>query len=206
MKRASLVIFLFSLFLLVIVGGVGATALTSTISMDNGYEAYLSTDDTLQGTQFASYNNWNTAHTATTTLLAGTDYYLHVYGYDEGGIAGFLGEFSLSGSDHTFSNDSTSLLTNTTYWSGNNTGWTDSMTTLTDLGQNGVDPWFDNYAPAIDSSARWIWAGDAEDNNIAYFTTTISAAATPVPEPSTFLLLGSGLAGLGLYARKRKKA
>lgn len=29
---------------------------------------------------------------------------------------------------------------------------------------------------------------------------------SPVPEPSTFLLLGSGLAGLGFYARKRKKA
>lgn len=28
----------------------------------------------------------------------------------------------------------------------------------------------------------------------------------PVPEPSTFLLLGSGLAGLGFYTRKRKKA
>ncbi len=36
-------------------------------------------------------------------------------------------------------------------------------------------------------------------------TSQFDAGSTPVPEPSTILLLGSGLLGLGLYGRKRKK-
>lgn len=39
-----------------------------------------------------------------------------------------------------------------------------------------------------------------------YRTYSVAADAVPTPEPSTLLLLGGGLAGLGLYTRKRKKA
>ncbi len=46
------------------------------------------------------------------------------------------------------------------------------------------------------------------EGEVDYFGGTIKATVTnnPVPEPSTILLLGSGLLGLGWYGRKRKKA
>lgn len=179
-----------------------ATTLTANISMDNGYQIFLATEEAVVGDLFGAHNNWYTTYTDTATLLAGTNYFLHVYGYDQGGIAGFLGQFSLSGTDHRFANDLTTLLTNTVDWSGNNTGWGDVMGSLTALGTNGVSPW--GTRPGIDAAATWIWAGDANANNAAYFSTVIYAtAAAPVPEPGTFLLVGGGLLGLA-FCRRRK--
>lgn len=47
------------------------------------------------------------------------------------------------------------------------------------------------------------------EKNIAYpriGSWLVTVESAPVPEPSTILLLGSGLAGLAWYGRKRKKA
>lgn len=180
-----------------------ATELTGSLSVDNGFRMYISTSDAATGTQFGASNDWATTYTSSTTLNAGTDYYLHVYGYDEGGIAGFLGQFSLTGTDHAFANSATSLSTNTTDWFGNMTGFGAPYTDLTNLGQNGAWPW--GPRPGIDAAATWIWSGDAYSNDDAYFSTKISATSgADVPEPASAALLGLGLLAAAAVRRTSK--
>lgn len=185
-------------------GLANATVLTSSINMDNGFTAFISTSDSLAGTPFSAGGDWTTTITNTTTLTAGVDYYLHVFGYDQGGPAAFLGLFTLSGSDHAFSNNSTTLLTNTTDWKGNTTGFTGTYGAVTSYGTNGAYPWY--FRAGMPAGAEWIWVGDNEANDVAYFTTKISAQQSQqVPDQlnAGFSLL---LAVAGIVALRRRLA
>ena len=64
---------------------------------------------------------------------------------------------------------------------------------------------FFGNAWAAGDLSLYYWDSISADN-VDSISVTINDDPAPVPEPSTFLLLGSGLAGLGFYARKRKKA
>lgn len=178
-----------------------ASVLTSKANVDNGYAVYISTDDAVAGTFFGSGNYWPNTDVFSTSLVAGTDYFVHVYAYDQGGLAGFLGEFSLAGGDHHFANNATTLLTGDTAWTGSAVGFGSTAPGLTDRGLNGVGPW--GYQGAINGSAHWIWLGDADANDASYFSARVLADAR-VPEPATVALLGLSLLGMAAARRKSR--
>jgi len=153
--------------------GNSGTSLTGSLNVDNTFIAYISTDDSVQGTLIGSGNDWPTTVDIATTLTVGQDYFLHIYATDVGGVAGFLGDFELTGIDHVFSNGLTTLNTNTSNWSVNTSDW-NNYQTASGYGLNGVSPW--GTRSGVDSNAEWIWSSDNLGDNINYFSTKISAS------------------------------
>lgn len=173
-----------------------ANTLTAKVNVDNEFDVYISTNDSVAGTLFGSGTSWPTTYTSTTTLNPGQDYYLHVFARDLGSPAGFLGQFSLSTTDHSFVNSSQYMLTQPSTFQVSSTAFGGPYVTPSDLGANGVSPW--GNITGVDSNARWIWYPQTNTGR-HYFSTKITAA---VPEPAS----GVALAGLlGVWLRRKKK-
>jgi len=186
--------------------GASATTLTGNITADDAFVAYLSTDNSVAGTELTSSNSWQSPSSFSAALTQGTTYYLHIAARDlYGSPSALLGSFNLSGSGFSFSNGTQSLVTNAADWTVNTTGFGAAGTTPYDgFGANGVGPW--GTMGSIAPNARWIWSGPSGTVGQAYFSTTITAAAQAVPEPETYAMFLAGLGLMGFLARRKQQA
>ncbi|NCP65793.1 MAG: LamG domain-containing protein [Paraglaciecola sp.] len=173
----------FVLFCLANINVAAASTLSGNLTADDEFDVFISTNDNLAGTYLGSGNDWRNTYTFSQNLVDGQDYYFHIYAKNNLSDAGFLGQFQLSGSDHVFSNDLTTVLTNTTDWKVSKTGWSGYVNASTRNGNNGVSPWATR--PFISASATWIWSNTVTENSGVYFSIKIkslskAAAADPI--------------------------
>jgi hypothetical protein len=149
-----------------------AGSLSGNLTADNRFDVYLSTDDSVQGLYIGSGSNWRKTYNFSYDLIDGQDYFLHIVAEDQGGIAGFLGQFNLT-SEHLFSNKQTTIYTTPEHWKVSKTGWTNYVNAAKVNGNNGVSPW--GTRPSISANATWIWSQDAYNDNKVYLSLAIIA-------------------------------
>lgn len=179
-------------------GTAAATTVNTAMTVDDAFNFYISTNDTVLGQLVGSGSTWTQTYNFNPSLTAGVTNYLHVVGRDVYQvIAAFVGKFSLSDTSFKFANGTQHLLTNTADWRVSATGFGNNYTAPTSQYANGSGPW--GTKADIPANARWIWSPD----NCVSCTRYFSAEIKPVPIPAAVWLFSSALAGLGLMGKAR---
>lgn len=189
---------------------IQVTTLSSSINVDNMFNEYISSSATdLTGAQLIQSQLWDTnggalawatTFNASTSITGTAPQYLIVEAINVGGPGGFLGSFSLSGSQYEFSNHSQSLLTGDAAWTQSTNGVAGSYANTIDQGQNGVGPW--GSRGGNNPLAHWVTGGGAEWSTTYYSASINQVAAVPEPEEWALMIVGLGLIGFKLRNRK----
>jgi hypothetical protein len=159
---------LIGIFIIVCVFGMlskaqaGLADFSGNMTVDNGFNVYISQTNSTAGTLIGSGGDWQTTYNISSQLTPGVTNYLHVEAADWGYIAGFIGAFQLNNPNFRFQNGTQTLLTNTTDWAVYTNGFNNTPGIVTVAnGANGVGPW--GFRPGIDSNAAWIWTNNGND-------------------------------------------
>lgn len=202
-----------------------ASMVNAMLNVDDRFKAYISTSNTTAGkliiqdsqdlqdnwTGFSAFSNYK--------LDEGQDYYLHIYGKNGKGIAGFIGDFWLNDtSTHEFTFNKGELVTtsDTAAWQVDDTGWDDYDGEITVMTGGWTklmqEPDWNVLNGRTAIATDWIWDAAFNGkgtNNLggdeAYFSLKINANTT-VPEPGVTLLLASGLLAFAGTRKKKQKA
>ncbi|MGZ8171748.1 MULTISPECIES: VCBS domain-containing protein [Methylobacter] len=179
--------------------GSNETTLTGTLTVDNSFELYVSTNDSQLGTLLATGSNWAAAYNFAAQLTHGVSNYVHIVAHNVGGPGGLLGQFSLSDAQFAFANSSTVEYTNATDWKVSLSGFGGTYSTPVNEGVNGVGPW--GYISPISGSSNWIWnynsIGSGDFNN-EYFSMKINPIVFPAGVAGEDIQLAINDASLGL--------
>jgi hypothetical protein len=163
----------------VLVAPVVATTLTATITADDDFQMYVSTDDSVLGTfvgEGSTENGiWASSFTFNYDLTPGVVNYIHVVAWDLYEVkTAFLGEFWLSDAGFRFRNNTQILTTESADWDISDTGFNTGYYTPDMIGGNLVTtlPW-KVVVPGISADAQWIWSHFGDDLTKRYLSTSI---------------------------------
>ncbi len=175
-----------------------ATMLTLTATADDFMDAYISTDDSVQGTQFLNKTSlWGTIDVVSVALTAGVDNYLHIRARDAFGQPSMIiGQVQLSDADFTTPNGTQYEVTNVQNWKLSRTGFGVNDLTPVDLGLRGTNAW--GVGAPLDANAHHIWSDQTAGEH--YFSLKLTSA---VPEPGSVIALVAGASALILRRRAR---